>query len=329
MALIYGGDSSEVEISIKSAQNVFLNIDRVGYNVYGIFLQGKSWRVSNPDGGDIVDFKAIYGVEVDKTDFSFEYKGSRIKFDLAFIMIHGTPGENGLLQGYLEMLGVPHNTCSSFVSAITFDKHACKRFLDNSGIKMAKDVYIRKGGKYDCNSIVKELGLPIFVKPTSGGSSFGVTKVKRVEDLPKAIDEAFKESDSIIIEECIMGRELTNGLFVNGGEVVVLPITEIVTEREFFDYEAKYLGESREICPAEIDDDLTERIKNVSRAIYNYMGCSGLVRIDYIVKNSDIYFLEMNIVPGMTQMSLVPMQVKAMGMEIKEFFNILLNNILS
>ncbi|MBQ7998758.1 MAG: D-alanine--D-alanine ligase [Bacteroidales bacterium] len=321
IALVYGGDSSEVEISVQSGKNVSSYISRERYDVYEVFLRGASWKVQlyGKDGGE-----AISQVEVDKTDFSFTYNGVKVKFDFAYIMIHGTPGENGLLQGYFEMLGVPFSTCSSFVSAITFDKHSCKRFLDFAGVKMAKDVFLREGHEYCVNSIVKELGLPLFVKPTNGGSSFGITKVKREEELDQAIKSAFKECSSIIIEECITGREMTNGIYRKNGEVVTLPVTEIVTNREFFDYEAKYLGMSNEICPAPISDELTKDIQELTAKIYKYMGCDGLVRIDYIVKGYDIYFLEINTIPGMTAMSLVPAQVRAAGIDMGDFFTALI-----
>lgn len=321
IALVYGGDSSEVEISVQSGKNVSSYISRERYDVYEVFLRGASWKVQlyGKDGGE-----AISQVEVDKTDFSFTYNGVKVKFDFAYIMIHGTPGENGLLQGYFEMLGVPFSTCSSFVSAITFDKHSCKRFLDFAGVKMAKDVFLREGHEYCVNSIVKELGLPLFVKPTNGGSSFGITKVKREEELDQAIKSAFKECNSIIIEECITGREMTNGIYRKNGEVVTLPVTEIVTNREFFDYEAKYLGMSNEICPAPISDELTKDIQELTAKIYRYMGCDGLVRIDYIVKGYDIYFLEINTIPGMTAMSLVPAQVRAAGIDMEDFFTTLI-----
>lgn len=355
VALIYGGNSSEAEVSIKSGKNVSANISREEYDVYEILLRGGSWRVLNPCGGVVADClaeeylasaieservhktgvggaKSAYikndiGVEVDKGDFSFVYNGERIKFDLAFIMIHGTPGENGLLQGYFDMIMVPYNTCSSFVSAITFDKHSCKRFLDFAGVKLAKDLFLHRGDNYRAEEIVKELGLPLFVKPTNGGSSFGVTKVKKTEDLKAAIDFVFAEYDSVIIEEYIQGREMTNGIYNKGGEIVKLPVTEIITSREFFDYEAKYLGESKEVCPAEIPAELSAKIQILSEKIYKYLGCSGLVRVDYIIKGEDIYFLEINTVPGMTSMSLVPAQVRAAGIDMREFFSTLIENI--
>ena len=339
IALIYGGNSEEAGISIQSGRNVSRNINREKYDVYEVLLRGVDWLVLNPSGEDVEEELpqrcldalcagvAETGVQVDKSDFSFVHDGEKVKFDMAFIMIHGTPGENGLLQGYLEMMGVPYNTCSAYVSAITFDKHSCKRFIEHAGIRMAKDVFIRRGSGYNPQEIVAELGLPVFVKPTNGGSSFGITKVKRVEDLEAAVELVFKEYDSVIIEESIVGRELTNGIYQDGDELVKLPVTEIVTTREFFDYEAKYLGESQEICPADIPCGLTARIQETTEKIYKYMGCSGLVRMDYIVRGEEIFFLETNTVPGMTPMSLVPAQVRAAGISVGDFVNTLIENI--
>lgn len=335
IALIYGGNSEEAGISVQSGKNVSGNICRGEYDVYEVLLKGVHWRVLNPSGGVVeeglaergLENPSEVGVEVDKTDFSFVREGKRVKFDMAFIMIHGNPGENGLLQGYLEMMGVPYNTCSAYVSAITFDKHSCKRFIEHAGIKMAKDVFLRRGTAYNAVEIVEELGLPVFVKPTNGGSSFGITKVKRVEDLEAAVELAFREYDSVIIEESIVGRELTNGIYQDGEQLVKLPVTEIVTTREFFDYEAKYLGESQEICPAQIPCELTLRIQETTEKIYRYMGCSGLVRMDYIVRGEEIFFLETNTVPGMTPMSLVPAQVRAAGIPMSKFFSTLIENI--
>ncbi len=310
IALIYGGNSSEWQISIQSGKFVASHIDKDRYNVYEVLLRGASWSVG--------------GTEIDKTDFSLTVGGEKIRFDMAFILIHGTPGENGLLQGYLEMLGVPFNTCSAFVSALTFDKHSCKRFLDFAGVKMAKDLFLRRGSEYTPAEIVRELGLPLFVKPSNGGSSFGVTKVKHEDELAAAMEEAFKECDSVLIEEALRGRELTNGIYCEGGRLITLPVTEIITEREFFDYDAKYLGESNEVCPAEIPETLSEKVREMTAFIYNYLGCKGLVRMDYILSGEDIYFLEINTVPGMTPMSLVPGQVRAAGIDLQQFFTTLI-----
>ena len=316
VAVIYGGNSSEHQVSIQSGKNVAANLDRERYDVYEILIKGKSWTLIARNGEEIEP------AEINKTDFS----AAGVHFDVAFIMIHGTPGENGLLQGYFEMLEIPFTTCNAFVSNIAFDKYSCKRFLDFAGVKFAKDCYIRKGRPYSPRSIVAQLGLPLFIKPTNGGSSFGVTKVKSMEEIEPAVERAFLENDAVMAEEAIVGREVTNGIFTDRGKIVNLPVTEIVTEREFFDFEAKYQGLSKEICPAPLPPHITEQIQQMTTHIYTFMGCSGLVRMDYIIKGEEIFFLEMNMVPGMTPMSLIPAQVRAAGIEIKEFFTALIES---
>lgn len=316
VAVIYGGNSSEHQVSIQSGKNVAANLDRERYDVYEILIKGKSWSLIARNGEEMEP------AEIDKTDFS----AAGVHFDVAFIMIHGTPGENGLLQGYFEMLEIPFTTCNAFVSNIAFDKYSCKRFLDFAGVKFAKDCYIRKGRPYSPRSIVAQLGLPLFIKPTNGGSSFGVTKVKSMEEIEPAVERAFLENDAVMAEEAIVGREVTNGIFTDRGKIVNLPVTEIVTEREFFDFEAKYQGLSKEICPAPLPPHITEQIQQMTTHIYTFMGCSGLVRMDYILKGEEIFFLEMNMVPGMTPMSLIPAQVRAAGIEIKEFFTALIES---
>lgn len=316
VAVIYGGNSSEHQVSIQSGKNVAANLDRERYDVYEILIKGKSWSLIARNGEEMEP------AEINKTDFS----AAGVHFDVAFIMIHGTPGENGLLQGYFEMLEIPFTTCNAFVSNIAFDKYSCKRFLDFAGVKFAKDCYIRKGRPYSPRSIVAQLGLPLFIKPTNGGSSFGVTKVKSMEKIEPAVERAFLENDAVMAEEAIVGREVTNGIFTDRGKIVNLPVTEIVTEREFFDFEAKYQGLSKEICPAPLPPHITEQIQQMTTHIYTFMGCSGLVRMDYIIKGEEIFFLEMNMVPGMTPMSLIPAQVRAAGIEIKEFFTALIES---
>ena len=316
VAVIYGGNSSEHQVSIQSGKNVAANLDRERYDVYEILIKGKSWSLIARNGEEMEP------AEIDKTDFS----AAGVHFDVAFIMIHGSPGENGLLQGYFEMLEIPFTTCNAFVSNIAFDKYSCKRFLDFAGVKFAKDCYIRKGRPYSPRSIVAQLGLPLFIKPTNGGSSFGVTKVKSMEEIEPAVGRAFLENDAVMAEEAIVGREVTNGIFTDRGKIVNLPVTEIVTEREFFDFEAKYQGLSKEICPAPLPPHITEQIQQMTTHIYTFMGCSGLVRMDYIIKGEEIFFLEMNMVPGMTPMSLIPAQVRAAGIEIKEFFTALIES---
>ena len=316
IAVIYGGNSSEHQVSIQSGKNVAANLDRERYDVYEILIKGKSWTLIARNGEEMEP------AEINKTDFS----AAGVHFDVAFIMIHGSPGENGLLQGYFEMLEIPFTTCNAFVSNIAFDKYSCKRFLDFAGVKFAKDCYIRKGRPYSPRSIVAQLGLPLFIKPTNGGSSFGVTKVKSMEEIEPAVERAFLENDAVMAEEAIVGREVTNGIFTDRGKIVNLPVTEIVTEREFFDFEAKYQGLSKEICPAPLPPHITEQIQQMTTHIYTFMGCSGLVRMDYIIKGEEIFFLEMNMVPGMTPMSLIPAQVRTAGIEIKEFFTALIES---
>lgn len=321
VALIYGGDSSESEISVMSGKNISAHIDRKKYNVYEILLKGGDWNVQLEDGRSF---------PIDKSDFSFllpvedSRAQNRINFDIALIMIHGTPGENGMLQAYLEMVGMPHTTSPSIVSAITFNKYATKCFLRDLNIPMAKDIFIRQGEKWNAAEIISKLGLPLFVKPNEGGSSFGITKVKKIDELDKAVNHALEEDSSVLLEEFIEGREMTNGVFEINGEFSRLPVTEIISKNEFFDYEAKYLGACNEVCPAEISNSLSERIIEQGHRIYHHLGCKGVVRMDYIVRGDEIFFLEINTVPGMTEMSLVPQEIKAAGMTLGNFISKLL-----
>ena len=310
VALVYGGDSSEAEVSVKSGKHVASHIDNTLFELHEVLIKGSEWLV-------VTDPSNI--CRIDKADFSFILNGSKVSFDTALVMIHGTPGENGLLQAYFEMIGMKYSTCPSTVSAITFDKYACKCYLRDTGLSLAKEVLLHKKDIIDEDAIITKLGLPLFVKPNVGGSSFGVTKVKQRSELRTALDSAFAEADSIIAEEFIEGREMTNGVYESDGTLVRLPVTEIIPDNEFFDYEAKYLGASKEVCPAEITAELSSRIQNTTHNIYRYLGCKGVVRVDYIVRGEDIFFLEINTVPGMTEMSLVPQQIRAAGMTIKEF----------
>ena len=310
VALVYGGDSSEAEVSVKSGKHVASHIDNTLFELHEVLIKGSEWLV-------VTDHSNI--CRIDKADFSFILNGSKVSFDTALVMIHGTPGENGLLQAYFEMIGMKYTTCPSTVSAITFDKYACKCYLRDTGLSLAKEVLLHKKDIIDEDAIITKLGLPLFVKPNVGGSSFGVTKVKQRSELRTALDSAFAEADSIIAEEFIEGREMTNGVYESDGTLVRLPVTEIIPDNEFFDYEAKYLGASKEVCPAEITAELSSRIQNTTHNIYRYLGCKGVVRVDYIVRGEDIFFLEINTVPGMTEMSLVPQQIRAAGMTIKEF----------
>ena len=331
IAVIYGSDSSEWEVSCRSGEFTASRIDGAKFDVYEIFARFGRWtlaayrkknsmRVVIPEGERPV---------IDKNDFSVTVAGEKVKFDYAYIMQHGTPGENGLMQGYLEMLGVPHSGCNAFVAAMTFDKFSCKSYLkDVNFVKCAEDMFIRKGESLEglAEKAVQKLGLPMFVKPTDGGSSFGVTKVKAVEDFDKAVEYAFSEGNMLIAESAVVGRELTCAVYYNGKEYVALPVIEIITENEFFDYEAKYNGHSREVCPAEIPDSLRDEIQEVSKKVYAHLGCSGLVRVDYISSEDGLYFLEVNTIPGMTAASLVPQMVRAAGLDMTDFLTTVIEN---
>ena len=330
IAVIYGSDSSEWEVSVRSGEFTASQIDGPKYNVFEIFARFGSWslRAYRKDGEARQEVPQDT-VPVDKTDFSVVIGGEKVRFEYAYIMQHGTPGENGLMQGYLEMLGVPHSGCNAFVSAITFDKFSCKSYLkDVDFVKCADDIFLRKGeaGEGLAQKAVEKLGLPLFVKPTDGGSSFGVTKVKSADDFDKAVDYAFSEGNMLIAEAAIVGRELTCAVYNNGKENVALPVIEIITENEFFDYEAKYNGHSKEVCPAQIPDSLRDEIQETSKKIYAHLGCAGLVRVDYICASDGLYFLEVNTIPGMTAASLVPQMVRAAGLSMTDFLTSIIEN---
>ena len=331
VAVIYGSDSSEWEVSVRSGQFTASQIDGERFDVYEIFARFGQWSVAayRLKGQERVAFAEDERPMIDKTDFSAVVNGEKVRFDFVYIMQHGTPGENGLMQGYLEMLGIPHSGCNAFVSAITFDKFSCKSYLkDVDYVKCAKDVFLRKGEVVEglAAKAAEQLGLPMFVKPTDGGSSFGVTKVKTVEDFDKAVDYAFSEGNMLIAEAAVVGRELTCAVYFNGKENVALPVIEIITENEFFDYEAKYQGHSKEVCPAQIPDALRDEIQEVSKKIYSHLGCAGLVRVDYIASEEGLYFLEVNTIPGMTSASLVPQMVRAAGMSMTDFLSTVIEN---
>ena len=331
IAVIYGSDSSEWQVSVRSGEFTASRIDGLLYDVYEIFAREGKWSVAAYRKRNSMRF--VFPEEarpqVDKTDFSVVIDGKKVKFDFAYIMQHGTPGENGLMQGYLEILGIPHSGCSAFVSAITFDKYSCKSYLkDVDYVKCADDIFLRKGESTEglAQKAIEKLGLPMFVKPTDGGSSFGVTKVKSAEDFDKAVEYAFSEGNMIMAEGAIVGRELTCAVYNNGKENVALPVIEIITENEFFDYEAKYNGHSREVCPAQIPDSLRDEIQEVSKKIYSHLGCAGIVRVDYIASEEGLYFLEVNTIPGMTAASLVPQMVRAAGLDMTNFLTAIIEH---
>lgn len=317
IALLAGGDSSEREIALQSAAQIAEALDPAKYDVTPIDLHGRDWSYTAPDGRRW---------QVDKNDFSLTADGIRKEFEYALIIIHGTPGENGRLQGYLEMMGIPYSSCSMTSSVITFDKITAKRTLAGRGINLAPECFLRRGDLWDTDAIAATLGLPLFVKPNASGSSFGVTKVNRIEELPAAIEKAFSEGDEILIEKCIAGREMGCGVMIAGGREYLFPITEIVPKKEFFDYEAKYTaGCSEEITPADIAPEVKAELNRMTLEAYRACRCSGVVRVDFIVTpEGKPYFIELNSIPGMSAGSIVPKQVRAMGMTIGELYDIVI-----
>jgi D-alanine-D-alanine ligase len=318
IAIAAGGNSSEFEISVKSANEVSKALSSK-YMVYIIMIRDSEWYWEDQKG-------SYYNI--DKNDFTLVTDDLKIRFDAVFIAIHGTPGENGLLQGYFDMLKIPYSTCDAFCSALTFNKQACKLFLKEYEIPMADSILIRKDASPDLSAITKKLGMPCFVKPNDSGSSFGVSKVKKKEELPDAIQKALKESDEVLIEAFMKGREVACGVVKTGKKTLVLPVTEIISKNEFFDYEAKYSsGKSEEVTPALMPVNITEEIQRMSSVIYDLLGCKGIVRIDFIVVGDNPFFLEINTVPGMTEESLVPQQAKAAEIRLDELYSMVLEDL--
>jgi D-alanine-D-alanine ligase len=318
IAIVAGGDSPEYEISVKSANEVSKALSS-RYMTYIIVIRGINWYWEDQKGR----FHNI-----DKNDFTLVVDDFHIRFDAVFIAIHGTPGENGLLQGYFDMLKIPYTGSKTFCSALTFNKQACKLFLKDYDITMAEAVLIRKNDHLDPSKIVKQTGLPCFVKPNDSGSSFGVTKVKKKEELLSAIEKAFKESDEILIEAFMDGREVACGVVKTKSKKLILPVTEIISKNEFFDYEAKYTpGKSDEVCPARMPVVITEEVQRLSSTIYDLLGCKGIVRVDFIIIDNKPYFLEINTVPGMTGESLVPKQAEAAGIGLDELYSMVIEDL--
>ena len=331
IAVIYGSDSSEWEVSCRSGEYTASRIDETQYSVYEIFARFGKWQLVAFRKKDSmrVTFPEEARPEVNKNDFSVNVYGEKIKLEFAYIMQHGKPGENGLLQGYFEMLGIPFSTCNAFVSAMVFDKYSCKSYLrDAAFVHLAPDYLVHRGENVAeaAERAAQRLGFPVFVKPTDGGSSFGITKVSSPEDLPTAIQYAFSEGPTVIIEKAIPGREFTCAAYRDGGEVKTLPVIEIVTANEYFDYDAKYNGNSQEICPAPIPEGQSELIRETTRRIYSHLGCNGVVRLDYIDGPEGLYFLEANNIPGMTSASLVPKMVRAAGLDMTQFLSTIIEN---
>ena len=313
IALVTGGFSGEAVISYKSAVTIDNNLDREKFNVYKIDINPKGWFYELIDGRKL---------EVDKNDFSLQLDDDKIIFDAVFIGIHGTPGEDGKLQGYFDTLKIPYNSCDATTSAITFNKRYTVAVAAMGGIQVAKSVHLFKYLPFSAKQILDQVKLPVFVKPNNGGSSIGMSKVNKAVDLEPAIAKAFMEDDQVLIEEMIKGRELTVGAFRTKGEIIVLPITEVKSKKDFFDYEAKYEGASTEVTPAEIDEVTAEKIRNAVKKIYGIFNCRGVVRIDFIMneENNEPCMLEINTIPGQSEASIVPQQVKVMGWSLKEFY---------
>jgi len=316
IALLAGGYSGEYVISIQTAETIEKNLDKEVYAVYKIIITRDEWCHQLPDGSKVY---------VDKNDFSLLISGEKIKFDGVFIAMHGTPGEDGRIQGYLDMLRVPYTTCNSIVSALTFNKSYCNKVVKAFNVvNIANSVHLIKGEPFSMGAVLDELKLPVFVKPNESGSSLGVSKVKKVEELLPAIEKAFREDNQVLIEEFIEGRELTIGVYKANGYLYALPATEIVSKNEFFDYEAKYTpGVTTEITPAAIDDHLKEQLENKAMFIYRHLNCRGIVRMDFILQKSSgkLFFLEVNTMPGQSENSIVPQQVRASGRSLSGFYS--------
>ena len=332
IAVIYGSDSSEWEVSCRSGEFIASRIDEFRYDVYEILARFGKWKLVAMRKANSMRIPFPEGAQpdIDKTDFSVMVLGEKVQLDFAYIMQHGAPGETGLLQGYLEMLGIPHSTCSAFVTSVAFDKYSCKRYLQDADyVKFSPDAVIRCGENVQdfCKKVTEKLRFPVFVKPTDGGSSFGISKVDKPEDLEAAIGFAFSEGRTVIVEQGISCQhELTCAVYADGDQVKALPVIEIISQTGWFDYDAKYNGLSSEVCPAQISQELTEQVQEISRRIYRDLGCKGLVRIDYISAQEGIYFLEVNIIPGMTNASLVPKMVRAAGMDMTYFLSKIIDN---
>lgn len=319
IAIIAGGDSSEYEVSMNSAKGIYSFIDKEKYTLYLVELTRQKWEAILTDGSR---------TPIDKNDFSFMENGVKVKPDFAYITIHGTPGENGILQGYFELLGIPYSTCDVLVSALTFSKFTLNQYLKSFGIRVAESMLVNKQHEVSEDLIIEKIGLPCFIKPNASGSSFGVTKVKTREQIRPALQAAFEESDDVMIEAFMDGIELANGCYKTKEKSVILPITEVVSQNEFFDYNAKYKGEVTEITPARLSPELTDRVQKLSSAIYDILKCKGIVRIDYIITEGEkINMLEVNTTPGMTATSFIPQQVRAAQLEMKNVLSLSLIHI--
>lgn len=315
IALVTGGLSGEAQISYKSAITVGNNIDRDKYDVYRIDINPEGWWYEPADGSE--------RSKVNRDDFSVTDKGQKIRFDTILLCIHGTPGEDGKLQGYFDMLKIPYTSCDAATSALTFNKRYTVAVAAFGGIHVAKSMHLFRHTPVSATEILTRLTLPVFVKPNNGGSSIGMSKVNRAGELEDALHKAFREDNQVLVEEFISGREFTIGVFRNKDNIIVLPITEIITKNEFFDFEAKYQGKSEEITPAGIDGVMQDQLESAARRVYEVLNCRGVVRIDFIynTETRQPFMLEVNTVPGQSEASVIPQQVKAMGWSLKEFYS--------
>jgi D-alanine-D-alanine ligase len=314
IALVTGGFSGEAVISYKSAVTIDNNLDREKFNVYKIDVRPEGWFYELADGRK---------TEINKNDFSLQIDGQPVKFDVVFIGMHGTPGEDGKLQGYFDTLDIPYTSCDAATSALTFNKRFTVAVAAFSGIHVAKSELLIKNNFQNPDEVAGKLRFPVFVKPNNGGSSIGMSKVNQPSDeFGAAVEKAFKEDDQVLIEEFISGREFTIGVFRSKGKIIVLPITEVISKKDFFDYEAKYEGASSEITPAEIDEVVADKIRNAAAKIYQVFNCRGVVRIDFIYneEQKQPFMLEINTIPGQSEASIVPQQVQSMGWSLKEFY---------
>jgi len=311
IAIIMGGYSSEYEISLKSGQVVFEVLDRTKYNCYKIHIFKDKWVYVDMDDNEF---------PVNKNDFSVIVQNQKITFDCVFNAIHGTPGEDGYMQGFFELLGIPHTSCGMYQAALTFNKRDCLSTLKPYGIKTATSYFVNLGDTIDEDAIINKVGLPCFVKANKAGSSFGVSKVYKKEELQHALEVAFNEDDEVIIESFLDGTEVSVGVITYKGEVKVLPITEIISDNDFFDYKAKYLGESKEITPARLTKEQEDKVNAVAKKVYEALKMTGFSRSEYIFKDGEPHLLEVNTVPGLTKASILPQQAAAAGISLQELF---------
>jgi D-alanine-D-alanine ligase len=319
IALVTGGYSGESVISYKSAKTIYDNLDKDKFDVIVVDVTPQGW------------FAGEDRKEVNRNDFTVEMAGEKIKFDAVFIGMHGTPGEDGKLQGYFDMLGLPYTSCNAATSALTFNKRYTVAVAAMAGINVARSLHLFRHTPYNAEQILSRLNLPYFIKPNNGGSSIGMSKVSRADQLEDALEKAFKEDEQVLVEEMITGREFTVGVYKLKGEIHVLPITEVIAHNEFFDFEAKYQGKSSEITPAEIDESWKQAIRSAAKKIYEVFNCSGVVRIDFIYnpEKNEPFMLEINTVPGQSEASIIPQQVQKSGSDLKTFYAALVEEALS